>query len=386
MKRIFILGSTGSIGTSALEVIKKHPGHFRLAGLGANSNIDSLGRQADIFKPAAVWIGDKNAAERFIRSRRSGSRGVFAGSGGFPEALTRSRADMVLVAVSGAAALVPLMETLGRGIDVALANKEALVMAGGLVMARCAQKKARILPVDSEQSAIWQCLSCNPVERFSRIYLTASGGPLRGMTAAQLRRVGLKDVLRHPRWKMGRKITVDSATLMNKGLEVIEAMHLFGASCEDIHVLVHPEAVVHSMVEFMDGTVMAQLSVPDMRIPIQYAFSYPRRIGNIAGRLDFFGLGSLNFERPDLKRFPALGLAYSAAREAGTMPAVLNAANEVCVASFMENNIGFTDIPRIVSRVMDAHKNSESDSLEAVFAADLWARQKAAFFVRGRRE
>ncbi|MFA5320477.1 MAG: 1-deoxy-D-xylulose-5-phosphate reductoisomerase [Candidatus Omnitrophota bacterium] len=386
MKRIFILGSTGSIGTSALEVIKRHPAHFCLAGLGANSSIDSLRRQADIFRPAAVWIGDKNAAERFIRSRRSGSRGVFAGIGGFSDALTRSRADLVLVAVSGAAALPPLMEILGRGIDVALANKEALVMAGGLVMARCAKNKVRILPVDSEQSAIWQCLSCNPSERLERIYLTASGGPLRGMTEAQLRRVGLKDVLRHPRWKMGRKITVDSATLMNKGLEVIEAMHLFGASCEDIQVLVHPEAVVHSMVEFKDGAVMAQLSVPDMRIPIQYAFSYPRRIGNIAGRLDFFRLGSLNFEKPDLKKFLALGLAYAAAREAGTMPAVLNAANEVCVAAFMEGNIGFTDIPGIVARVMDAHKNTKSSSLEAVFAADLWARQKAAFLVRGRRK
>lgn len=386
MKRIFILGSTGSIGTAALEVIKRHPDEFCVAGIAANSNVDLLSRQAAVFRPPAVWIGDKTAARRFRHGRASVGKGVFSGIGGFPGALSLSRADMVLVAVSGAAALLPLMEVLERGIDVALANKESLVMAGSLVMRLAAKKKARILPVDSEQSAIWQCLSCNPAKEFERIYLTASGGPLRGMSTDRLRRAGLKEVLRHPRWKMGRKITVDSATLMNKGLEVIEAMHLFGAACGDIHVVVHPEAVVHSMVEFSDGCVMAQLSVPDMRIPIQYAFSYPERMDNIAGRIDFPGLGSLNFEKPDFRKFPALGLAYAAAREAGTMPAVLNAANEVCVPAFIKGVIGFMDIPAMVARVMDAHKNGRYGSLEEVFKADSWARQKAESLLRGRRK
>ncbi|MFA5429689.1 MAG: 1-deoxy-D-xylulose-5-phosphate reductoisomerase, partial [Candidatus Omnitrophota bacterium] len=298
MKRIFVLGSTGSIGTAALDVIGKRPDEFRLVGLGANSSVGLLARQSGVFRPPAVWIGDKAAAGRFVCGNAAGGKGVFAGPESFPAALEKSRADIVLVAVSGAAALMPLMEILKRGIDVALANKEALVMAGGRVMKLGAKNRARILPVDSEQSAIWQCLSCSSSRGFERIYLTASGGPLRGMSVSDLRRAGLREVLRHPRWKMGRKITVDSATLMNKGLEVIEAMHLFGASCEDIRVVVHPEAVVHSMVEFRDGSVIAQLSVPDMRIPIQYAFSYPERSDNIAGSLDFSTLGRLNFEKP----------------------------------------------------------------------------------------
>jgi 1-deoxy-D-xylulose-5-phosphate reductoisomerase len=278
------------------------------------------------------------------------------------------------------------MEILKRGIDVALANKEALVMAGGRIMKLGAKNRARILPVDSEQSAIWQCLSCSPSSGFERIYLTASGGPLRGMSVSDLRRVGLREVLRHPRWKMGRKITVDSATLMNKGLEVIEAMHLFDASCDDIRVVVHPEAVVHSMVEFRDGSVIAQLSVPDMRIPIQYAFSYPERSGNIAGRLDFSRLGRVNFEKPDFRRFLCLGLAYAAARRGGTLPAVMNAANESCVAAFISGGIGFMDIPAVVSLVMEAHKDRGDGSLEAVFEADTWARQKAEYFLRRRRK
>ncbi len=385
MKRIFVLGSTGSIGTAALDVIGSHPGEFRLAGLGANSSVDLLARQSAVFNPPAVWIGDKAAAGRFVRGGAGGGKGVFAGVENFSGALEKSRADIVLVAVSGAAALPPLMEILRRGIDVALANKEALVMAGGAVMKLAAKRKARILPVDSEQSAIWQCLSCNPSRGFERIYLTASGGPLRGMSASALRRAGLKEVLRHPRWKMGKKITVDSATLMNKGLEVIEAMHLFGASCDDIRVVVHPEAVVHSMVEFRDGSVIAQLSVPDMRIPIQYAFSYPERADNIAGRLDFPGLGRLNFEKPDLRRFPSLGLAYAAARRGGTMPAVMNAANEVCVEAFISGGIGFMDIPAVVSLVMEAHNDPGDGSLGAVFEADAWARQKAECFLRRRR-
>ncbi len=386
MKRIFVLGSTGSIGTAALDVIGSRPDEFRLVGLGANSSVGLLARQSGVFRPPAVWIGDKAAAGRFVCGNAAGGKSVFAGPESFPAALEKSRADIVLVAVGGAAALMPLMEILKRGIDVALANKEALVMAGRRVMKLGAKNKARILPVDSEQSAIWQCLSCNPSRGFERIYLTASGGPLRGMSVSDLRRAGLKEVLRHPRWKMGRKITVDSATLMNKGLEVIEAMHLFGASCDDIRVVVHPEAVVHSMVEFRDGSVIAQLSIPDMRIPIQYAFSYPERSDNIAGRLDFPSLGRLNFEKPDFRRFPCLGLAYAAARRGGTLPAVMNAANESCVAAFISGGIGFMDIPAVVSLVMEAHKDRGDGSLEAVLEADAWARQKAEYFLRRRRK
>jgi 1-deoxy-D-xylulose-5-phosphate reductoisomerase len=300
-----------------------------------------------------------------------------AGESGLLELCSDRRIDTVVISISGSSALPPLLTAIEHAKFIALANKEALVMAGNIIMKLASRKKVNIIPIDSEQSAIWQCLQGEEKSDLQNIYLTASGGALRKMSVKGLKKVSVDEVLEHPRWSMGRKITVDSATMMNKGLELLEAMSLFGVPCEKIKIIVHPEAVVHSMVEFVDGVVMAQLSVTDMRIPIQYALTYPERLENKLPRLDFQNLGALHFEKPDFKKFPCLGLAYRAAGELGTMPAAMNAANEASVEEFLKNNIGFLTIPKVIERVLDKHRNIRNPGLEDILEADSWARRQA---------
>jgi 1-deoxy-D-xylulose-5-phosphate reductoisomerase len=287
-----------------------------------------------------------------------------------------------MFAISGSAAFEPLLSAIDNGKNIALANKEALVMAGPIIMRMANKAKVKIIPVDSEQSAIWQCLQGEDPDKLKAIYLTASGGPLYRQDKRTLRSVSIAKALKHPRWKMGKKISVDSATLMNKGLEFLEAMFLFNAHFAQIKVLIHPEALVHSMVEFADGVILAQISATDMRIPIQYALSYPERLNNSFSGVDFYKLRALNFEKPDTLKFPCLGLAYQAAKELGTLPAVMNAANEVAVEEFLKAKLKFMTIPDIVSKVMRKHKNSLSPNLNDVREADRWARQEAYRFIK----
>lgn len=373
MSNIVILGSTGSIGRSALEVVESLKGEFRVLGLSTNSDIRTLYAQIRRFNPEFAWVRDKKAAA-LLKSRVKGATLVLSEEEALDRMVRDPRVDRVLLAISGSAALRPLLSSIEAGKTIALANKEALVMAGPLIMRRARLKKAGIIPVDSEQSAIWQCLRSQEPASLERIYLTASGGPLREMSGAQIKKVTLKRVLDHPRWKMGKKITVDSATLMNKGLEMLEAMYLFGVGPEKITVVIHPEAIIHSMVEFRDAVVMAQLSVTDMRIPIQYALTYPKRLNCAFQRLDFLKLKSLNFARPDFAKFPCLGLAYRAAKEGGVSPCVLNAANEVCVEEFLSGGLDFVSIPGIIRGVLDRHKRIVSPGLSEILQADAWAR------------
>jgi len=287
-----------------------------------------------------------------------------------------------MFAICGSVALAPLISAIGAGKDIALANKEALVMAGPIIMRLAEKNKVNILPVDSEQSAIWQGLGGFNHSNVRRIYLTASGGPLRNLPRSKFKQVTIERVLRHPRWQMGRKITVDSATLMNKGLELLEAMFLFNLEADKIKILIHPEALIHSMVEFSDGVIIAQLSVTDMRIPIQYALSYPRRLENSLVGIDFYRLNKLHFEKPNLKKFPSLALAYQAAKELGTMPAVLNAANEESVNNFLNKKINFLTITKIVDKVMQRHQKKDNPNLDDIISADTWARDEAKRLVR----
>jgi len=376
MKNIAVLGSTGSIGKSTLSVIRSQREHFRVASLSVDSDIDTLYKQIKEFKPFSVCVRDKRSAGR-LKARINSSTKIYCGDQGLEELVKDKRIDQAMFALSGAAALRPLISAIKSGKDIALANKEALVMAGQIIMRMAAKHKVAILPVDSEQSAIWQVLSGNARASIGAIYLTASGGPFRSISRKKLSSVTINDVLRHPRWKMGKKITVDSATLMNKGLEVLEAMNLFNVEATKIKVLIHPEAIIHSMVEFEDGVVIAQLSATDMRIPIQYALSYPERLTGNLPRINFYSLKSLNFGQPNFKKFPALGLAYQAARELGSMPAVLNAANEETVSSFLNEGIDFLSIPRIVAKVMRRHHCVACPDLAQVMQADAWAREEA---------
>ncbi len=377
MKRISILGSTGSIGESGLKVIGEHSAEFKVRSLSTNSNIDVLYRQIQLFRPDFVAVTDTDSGVKLRSRLKNKETKVLIGPQSLQALAEDKGADQILLAVSGAAALRPLLKAIDSGKPVALANKEALVMAGSLIMERAKKKKAQIMPVDSEQSAIWQCLNGQAQNRLKAIYLTASGGPFWGSSKTDFKKVSVQKVLRHPRWKMGRKITVDSATLMNKGLEVLEAMHLFAVSPEQIKIVVHPQAVIHSMVEFIDGVILAQLSVTDMRIPIQYAFSFPQRLDSALTGLDFYKMKSLDFFPPDFKRFPCLGLAYQAAKQLGTAPCALNAANEVGVAEFLRGRIRFFDIPVIIEKVLSRHRNTKDAGLDDILAADAWARKQA---------
>jgi 1-deoxy-D-xylulose-5-phosphate reductoisomerase len=377
MKRIAILGSTGSIGRSTLDVIGDNPGEFRVVGLATNSNIDILYRQIKRFHPYFVCVNDTDAALRL--KSRLGRKNVklFAGEDALGEMIRDKRIDKVVLAISGSAALSPLLEAVENDKEIALANKEALVMAGPLIMAEARKKKIRIIPIDSEQSAIWQCLDGEDRAKLKNIFLTASGGPFRQTSQKKLKGICVRDVLKHPCWRMGKKVTVDSATLMNKGLEVLETMFLFHIASDKIKVIIHPEAMIHSMVEFIDGVILAQLSATDMRIPIQYALSYPERLSTKVAGINFYKLGKFHFQRPDLKKFPCLGLAYRAAEQGGTVPAVLNAANEVSVEQFLKRRLDFILIPEVIERVIDKHRNKRAPNLDDILEADAWARIKA---------
>lgn len=369
--RVAILGSTGSIGRQALDVAARYPDRIEVVALAAHSSVELLVEQARAFGVTRVVMGDAEAAR--VAADALGHP-VPGGAGALESLAGEGCADLVLNALVGAAGLRATIATLQAGSRLALANKESLVVGGELVTSLGLD---RIIPVDSEHSAIYQCLLGEERTPLSRIWLTASGGPFRGWSASRLREVTVEQALAHPRWTMGPKITIDSATLMNKGLEVIEAHHLFGTVYDDIEVVVHPQSCVHSMVEFADGSVKAHLGATDMRVPIQYAFSHPERWDAPVPPVDFLTFGSLQFEAPDRTTFRCLDLAFDAGRTGGTLPAVMNAANEVAVAAFLGRSVSFDAIPQIVEQVMQAHDTAAADSVEAVEAADAWARQEA---------
>lgn len=377
MQNIAILGSTGSIGQSSLKVVRNFPDKFKVFGLAANSRIDLLYPQIKEFHPAYVCLKDIGAARQLkSRLKRSGIK-VLAGDDGLACMLEDRRIDKVLLSISGSSALWPLLRAIENKKEIALANKEALVMAGPVIMAAAKRHQVNIIPVDSEQSAIWQCLRQEVRAQVKNIYLTASGGPFRKSSRVRLKNISVAQALRHPRWKMGKKISVDSATLMNKGLELLEAVYLFGIEPEKIKILIHPEAIIHSMVEFVDGVVLAQLSVTDMRIPIQYALSYPERLPNGLPSVNFCHIARLNFEKPDFRRFPCLSLAYAAAKKGGTAPCVLNAANEVSVDAFLRKRLKFLNIPKVIGKVLSRQKNILKPCLKEILQADAWAREEA---------
>lgn len=377
MKSIALLGSTGSIGMQTLDVIAAHPDQFNISVLAAHSNDILLEQQIEAFQPAIAVLSDKKAADRLVKRFR-GKTTILAGEEGLIEAAAFPQSTLVLSAVVGFAGLRPAIAALEAGKDLALANKETLVAAGQLVTDLACKMECRILPVDSEHSAIFQCLSGQAANRVKRLILTASGGPFRGYSAEQLKHVSVAECLKHPNWSMGRKITIDSATLVNKGLEVIEARWLFGIDYHAIEVLVHPQSIVHSMVEFVDGSVIAQLGVPDMRVPIQYALTYPDRLLSSAPSLNLAAIGALTFSVPDHDVFPGLNLAFQAGRQGGTYPCVYNAANEVAVHAFLEGRISFLDIYSMIETTLKSHHACLSPALDDLFSADSWARLYAS--------
>lgn len=377
MKNIIILGSTGSIGVSALKVIKQHPEKYRVVALSAARNIGLLLRQIKEFKPVAVSVLDESLAERLKTKLGKGpAPDIFFGKNGYKQIATMEGTDTVISAMTGAAGLIPTFEAIQSGKNIALANKETMVMAGGLVMDEAKKRGVSILPVDSEHSAILQSLQGHPREDLKRIILTASGGPFRNLSLDEMRKMTAAQALNHPNWDMGPKITIDSATLMNKGLEVIEAKWLFDLPIEKIGVLVHPQSIIHSMAEYIDGSIIAQLGVPDMTIPISYALSYPHHLRNHLSPLDLLTAGDLQFQKPDMSRFRCLALALEAAKTGGTMPAVLNGSNEIAVDAFLKGQIGFLDIPALIEKTMRTHNISSVDNIAAVVEADGWARRE----------
>ena len=369
MKRIAILGSTGSIGTQALNVIRRHRDLFAAEVLCAGSNADLLIQQALEFEPNAVVIADESKYPAVRDALANSDTKVFAGADSMVDLMDMASIDMVLAAIVGFAGLCPTLRAIEKGKAVALANKETMVVAGAIVTAAAARHRAPILPVDSEHSAIFQCLM-GEVSPVDKILLTASGGPFRGRKRDELANVTLEQALKHPNWSMGRKVTIDSATLMNKGLEVIEAKWLFGVEANDIEVVVHPQSVVHSMVQFADGSIKAQLGVPTMETPIQYALSFPERIESHLPRLDFAHYPTLTFEKPDRDTFRCLDLAYQAVGRGGNMPCVLNAAGEVAVQQFIEGRIGFLDIADMVERAMQSATFIANPTLDDPFQTD----------------
>lgn len=379
MKRLVILGSTGSIGTQALSVVAEFPDRVSIVALAAKQDDRGLFEQVRRFQPEVCCLVDRTAAARLAQRLASdGSRTqVLAGTEGLVALAGIPQADTVLVSVAGNAALEAALAAIAAGKRVAIATKEILVSAGHIVMQEAARTGAEILPVDSEHSAVFQCLQGERLKTLRRIVLTASGGPFLDYTPDQLQAVSVADALAHPTWRMGSKITVDSATLMNKGLEVIEARWLFGVDLSQVEVVVHRQSIVHSLVEFQDHSVIAQMGYPDMRLPIQYALFYPERVSNHLKPLDLPGTGALTFERPDKQRFPCLELAYEAARVGGSMPCALNAANEAAVGLFLRGCLGFVDIATVNARVMERHDPIASPNLEQIQAVDRWARAEA---------
>jgi 1-deoxy-D-xylulose-5-phosphate reductoisomerase len=382
MKVLSILGSTGSIGTNALRVISSFPNEFRVAGLCGGRNAVLLASQIEEVCPAIASSSDQTVSaevQSLLRQRgyRMARTRFVHGLEGHIQVSCHPESSIVVSAISGAAGLLPTYRALEQGKGIALANKETLVMAGELIMRKSREKKVEIIPVDSEHNAIHQCLKGGRRGEMRRLILTASGGPFREASKEDLSCVTPEQALNHPTWRMGRKITIDSATLMNKGLEVIEASWLFGASADEIAVVIHPQSVVHSMVEFIDGSILAQLSLTDMRMAIQYALTYPKRWNSPLPSLDICKLPKLEFSEPDLAKFRCLGLAYRALRTGGTAPAALNAANEIAVEAFLNNSIPFQEIAQIIESVLDTHVPQPASNLETILKADAWAREEA---------
>lgn len=374
-KRIVILGSTGSIGINTLKVVERFPDRFEVLGLTAYNNIRLLEQQANRYKPKYVAVGAKGIG--LLKKGLNSSIKVLNAEEDLEELVSLSAVDIVVIGMRGSAALKPFLKAVRCGKTIAPANKEAIVIAGEILMEEARRYRARIIPVDSEQSAIFQCLEGRNQQQIDKIYLTASGGALLTVPKSRFDKISVKAILKHPRWKMGRKITVDSATLMNKGFEVIEAVRLFNVKSRAVEILVHPEAIIHSMVGFKDGSIIAQLGVTDMRLPIQYALTYPERLGTGLKNLDFYKLRQLTFDRPDTRKFPALGLAFYAAEGGGTLPSVLNAADEEAVDAFLCGCLKFTGIYDVVEKVVRKHRTINRPSLDDILAADQWAREAA---------
>ena len=378
-KNLAVLGATGSIGTSTLDIVRQFPDRYRILSLTAGRNVERLARRIMEFRPRMAAVLEEADRDRLAKILPGDlDVALLWGEPGMTAAASLADLDMVVTGVVGAAGLMPTLAAIEAGKPIALANKETLVMAGELVMTRAAAAGVPILPVDSEHSAIFQCIGRHPRQEVDRLFLTASGGPFRTLPADRFAAIRPEDALKHPNWSMGAKITIDSATLMNKGLEFIEARFLFGLAPKKIEVVVHPQSIIHSMVGFVDGSILAQLGIPDMKGPIGYALSYPERLPHQLDYPDFTALANLSFEAPDLERFPCLALAYEACRQGGTLPAVLNAANEVAVHAFLQRRLAFTDIHRIIEGVMTRHAGVARPDIDTICAADRWARQAAA--------
>lgn len=378
MKTLSLLGSTGSIGCNVLDVVRSFPDRYQICGLAAGKNISKLCEQVLEFDPECISVADESGAEQLKQQLPAKySDRILHGTSGSEEVAAVSSADMTISAIVGAAGLLPTLAAIEAGKDIGLANKETLVMAGKIVMDACQRKKVKLLPVDSEHSAIFQSLEAGRRQDVAKIILTASGGPFREKSFEELQGVTPAQALNHPNWDMGQKISIDSATLMNKGLEVIEAKWLFDMSVDTIDVVVHPQSIVHSLVEFQDGSVIAQLGIPDMRIPIAYALSYPRRLAMDLPGLNLAQCSTLEFHEPDYERFPALSLAFQAIEQGGVLPAVLNAANEVAVAAFLDEEISFLDIAATVATVMEKVASGSEDSIDDILQADARARNVA---------
>lgn len=383
MKNIAILGSTGSIGVSTLEVVQGFPDRYRVVALSAGHNIELLRQQIELFRPQIVSVITAEDREQLATLLSDSDVEVCCGIEGVIRCATLENVDMVVAAIVGAAGLIPTMAAIKAGKDIALANKETLVTAGSLVMAEVARQKVKLIPVDSEHSAIYQALSGQRREDVRRLIITASGGPFRETSLERFSSITPADALAHPNWSMGRKISIDSATMMNKGLEVIEARWLFDYPAEKIAVHIHPESIVHSLVEYHDGAVIAQLGVPDMKTPIAYALSWPERLPLPQPPLDLLQIGKLSFFQPDLERFPCLKLAFDALDLGGTTPAVMNAANEIAVDAFLHNRLRFDEISKVIEQVMQHHSGGDLVTVEQALKADLWGRQKAQELING---
>jgi len=382
VKNISVLGSTGSIGYQTLEVVSKFPDRFRVVGLAAGKNLGLLKEQILKFRPKVASIREEKDAAKLLKELPYGSVEVLFGEKGAEAVASYPEADLVVSSMVGALGLKPTLSAIKARKDIAIANKEILVMAGGILIKEAQRHRIKVLPIDSEHSAIFQALSCGNKESVKRLILTASGGPFLKTPKEKLSDVTVEVALNHPTWKMGKKITIDSATLMNKGFEVIEATWLFGIPPERISVWIHPQSIVHSMVEYIDGSIIAQMSVPDMRIPIAYALSYPERIPMDEKKVFQPTFRELTFEEASFDRFPALCLAYRAAEEGGTMPAVMNAANEIAVEAFLQGRLKFMDIVKVVRQAMELHRTLQGDTVEEVLESDAWARDTTKSIIK----
>lgn len=380
-KKIVILGSTGSIGQQTLEVLRKHSNEFEVVGLSGWENTTFLKEQISFFKPKIAVVKNEYIARRLKKQLNNlDNIEILWGTNGLVKISTLEEANIIVIAITGIASLIPTFEAVKKGKKIALASKEAMVVAGELLVKEARLRNAKILPIDSEHSAILQCLKNEQKDCVEKIIITASGGALYNLTEDALKNVSIEEALNHPTWKMGKKITIDSATLMNKGLEVIEAKWFFDIPPNKIEIVIHPQSYVHSMVQFIDGTILAQIGEHDMKIPIQYALFYPNRTVNNFSRLELTKVGQLTFKKPNFNKFPCIKLAYKALELGGTMPAVLNGANEIAVNAFLDNKISFSAIPLIIQNTMNEHKPKQNPNINDILDADYWARERALNF------